>query len=422
MPDLHLPPGLRYSCIQCGDCCRSLEVTLTDVEHERLAGHDWTATQPDYTHDRTIARHHARGKQTWRLRPLPNGACRFLTDDGLCRVHAEMGYEAKPFAGRLFPFTFVPTPVGVFVGVRFNCPAVVRGIGTPLEEQRRDMERLYKEYARVYAPSRAPDPVQFFGRMALGWRDVLRIEDQLRAFLLMDDLPFAMRLLACRRLTHGIVRASLASERDAKIGADPDAVLAGLASTAGTIRSPGPTERAMLRLLTSAFLGAVLPSFRELPFHRKLGVRVDRLVGRFRDTLGLGRLRLPGVDARVALRDIARVDARNLDAASTDMLARYFATKLASQSFFGLAFFGRSFAEGIDFLACTYGVLLRVAAAHAVAAGRDAVADDDVEYAIRRIDYGFNYLGDFGGLTERMRSILFWQWGTAEKILASLLP
>ncbi|NQT85935.1 YkgJ family cysteine cluster protein [bacterium] len=423
MPDLHLPPGLRYSCIQCGECCRTLEVTLTDDEHGRLAEHDWQEGLPDYEHDRYMApMPPTRGRQTWRLRPLATGACRFLADDDLCRVHAELGYGGKPFAGRLFPFTFCPTPVGVFVGVRFNCPAVVRGEGMPLEEQRRDIARLYKEYARVYSPPRAPEQVQFFGRMALGWRDVLRIEDQLRAFLLMTDLPFPMRLLACRRLTRRLVGASLASDADAKIGADPDAVLSELALTVSKIRRPGPTERVLLRLLSAAFLGAVLPSFRELPFHRRLGVRLGRLLGRARDAVGMGRLPLPGTGASAPLRDIARVDVCNLDAASTDMLTRYFVTKLSSQSFFGLSFFGRSFAEGIDFLACTYGVLMRAAAGHAILAGRTAVTDDDVEYAIRQVDYGFNYLGEFGGFSERIRSILFWQWGTPEKVLASLLP
>ncbi|MFW6161824.1 MAG: YkgJ family cysteine cluster protein, partial [Planctomycetota bacterium] len=114
MPDLLLPPGIRYVCIRCGACCRSLEVTLTEAEHERLAAHDWSAEQPDYAPDRYFARlRGARGKQAWRLRPLPSGACRFLTDEGLCRVHAALGYQAKPFAGRLFPFTFTVTPVGV---------------------------------------------------------------------------------------------------------------------------------------------------------------------------------------------------------------------------------------------------------------------------------------------------------------------
>jgi lysine-N-methylase len=423
MPDIHLPPGLRYSCIQCGDCCRTLEVTMTEPEHERLAEHDWAATLADYRHDRYLRRiRRGRGRQRWRLRPLKTGACRFLTDDNLCRVHAVLGYDAKPFAGRLFPFTFSVTPAGVFVGCRFNCPAVVRGEGLPLEEQRRDIERLYREYARVYEPRREPDRVRFFGRFGLGWRDILRIEDQLRAFLLLHDLPIPLRLLACRALVRQFVSGSLSTGRDARVGADPDAILRTLAGSAGSVPAPGPMERVFFRLLAAAFLGAELPSFREMPFTRRLGVRLGRVLGRFCDALGARKMPLPGTGNAVPLRDVAKVDTREIDETSTAMLERYFVGKLSSQSFFGLSFFGRSFAEGIEFLACTHAVLLRVAAAHAVAAGRHAPNADDVEYAIRQIDFGYNYLGTFGGLTERLRSIFFWHWETPEKLLAPLLP
>ena len=162
MPRLILPPGIRYECIRCGRCCRTLEVTLTEAEHAALAGHAWAAESPELTPRRLYARiRRPRGKQTWRLRPEPGGACRLLTEDGLCRVHAELGLAAKPYAGRLFPFTFVRTPVGTYVGVRFNCPAVVRGIGPPLEERRGDLRRLLDEYVRTYAPPAAERRVRF---------------------------------------------------------------------------------------------------------------------------------------------------------------------------------------------------------------------------------------------------------------------
>jgi hypothetical protein len=180
--------------------------------------------------------------------------------------------------------------------------------------------------------------------------------------------------------------------------------------------------RVFFRILTAGFLGAVLPSFRELPLYRRVGVRLGRVLGRFCDALGARKMPLPGTGLAVPLRDIARVDTRELDATSTAMLERYFVGKLSSQSFFGLSFFGRSFAEGIDFLACTCAVLMRVAAGHAIASGRNELGADDTEYAIRQVDYGYNYLGTFGGLTERMRSIFFWHWETPEKLLAPLLP
>ena len=417
MPKLFLPPGVRYTCIRCGECCRSLEVTLTEAEHERLAAREWPSELPDYTPERFFARiPRPRGKQVWRLRPLPTGACRLLTDDGLCRVHAALGLEAKPFAGRLFPFTFTVTPIGVFVGVRFNCPAVVRGKGPELEHQRRDIERLFDEYARVYHPPCEPERVRFSGPFELGWRDIVRLEDQLVAFLLTRDLTLPHRLLACRRLVRRFVAEATGSDERERVGVEPDEVLADVSK--GRPESPklSSMEGALLRLLAATFLGATLPSFRELSLFGRAGVRLGNVGRRLRFALGRGRVGLPGVEAAVAVREVTGVEA-TLDATATAMLERYLVAKVASQGFFGGAFFGRSFVQGMDFLASAYGVIVWLAQAHALAAGRRRTDDGDVEYAIRQVDYGFSYVPALGSGLDRMRAFLFRHWGTQEKLL-----
>ena len=422
MPDLLLPPGIRYECIRCGACCRSLEVTLTDAEHERLAGHDWSAELPDYAPERTFAPlRGARGRQTWRLRPLPSGACRFLGDDGLCRVHAALGYQAKPFAGRLFPFTFTLTPVGVFVGVRFNCPAVVRGKGPELERQRHDLERLYKEYARAYHPPMAPERVRFHGRYELSWRDVVRLEDQLLAFLLAQDLSVSRRLLACRRLAHRFLGEASGTADGERVGVEPDEILAAAAAAEAEGHALSGMERSLTRLLVATFLGAALPSYRELSLAGRLGVRLGGVWRRLRLALGRGRVVLPGVEAAVPLGEVGTVAAGPLDVPTSQMLERYYVAKVAGQGFFGLNFFGRSFVSGIDFLASSYGAIEWLARAHALAAGRRRTAADDVAYAVEQVDYGFSYAPAFGGGLDRMRAFLFRVWGTGEKLLLGRL-
>ncbi|MFP4057158.1 MAG: YkgJ family cysteine cluster protein [Candidatus Brocadiia bacterium] len=421
MPRLILPPGVRYACMRCGACCRSLEVTVTDAERERLLAHDWSDELGDVAPERLFARiRGGRGLQRWRLRPRPEGACPFLGEDALCRVHAELGYEAKPFAGRLFPFTFAFTPVGVFVGCRFSCPAVVRGKGPPLEAQRGEIERLRREYVGIYSPRPEPERVRFFGRYELSWHDVLRLEDQLVAFLGIDELSVARRLLACRRLVRRFVGLALTREEGTRVGVEPEAIVEEVRLERLEAKPLSSMERVLLRLLTATFLGAELPSFRERPRGRRLVTRLGKLGGRMELAVGRGRLRLPGVDAAVPVGETAAVDCAAIDAPSAGMLERYFAAKVASQGFFGRSFFGRSFVSGMDFLACVYGTIVWVAAAHAVAGGRRDLGADDVAYAIRQVDYGFNYIGAFGGRVERMRAALFWQWDTPEKLLVAL--
>jgi len=418
MPDLLLPPGVRYACIRCGACCRTLEVTLTDAEHERLAGHDWSGELPDYAPDRYFARRRGvRGKQTWRLRSQPSGACRFLTDDGLCRVHSVLGYKAKPFAGRLFPFTFTVTPIGVFVGVRFSCPAVVRGKGPELEKQRHDIQRLYKEYARAYGPPMAPERVRFHRGLELSWHDVVRLEDQLLAFLLAQHLPVARRLLACRRLVHRFLKEASGSADGERVGVEPDEILAEAAVAQPEGNGLSRIEGALLRLLTAAFVGVAPPSFRELSMGGRLRVRLGNVGRRLRMAFGRGRVVLPELPEAVPVSDATAADGGELDMPTEAMLERYYVAKVASQGFFGQSFFGRSFVEGIDFLASSYGAILWLARAHAVAAGRRRVAADDVEYAIRQVDHGFGYSPAFAGGLDHARAFFFRAWATQDRIL-----
>ncbi|HUT36754.1 MAG TPA: YkgJ family cysteine cluster protein [Planctomycetota bacterium] len=415
MPDLFLPPGVRYTCLRCGLCCRSLEVTLTEAERERLLATGGTPVAA-----RLFARlRGARGKQAWRLRPRPDGSCPFLGDDGLCQVHATLGYAAKPFAGRVFPFQFVVTPVGVFVGCRFDCPAVVRGSGEELEKQRGEVRRLYGEYARTYEPPTEDEPVRFFGHYKLSWRDLLRLEDQLTAFVLMSELNVPRRLLACLRLVRQFVGLAVGRRQESRVGTDPEVLLD---SVRGDVKGkrPGVLERLLVRLVVAAFVGATPHSYRELPLASRLRVRFGNLWRRLKMALGVGRVRLPGIERPVRLREVGSVDMAALDAASAAMLQRYLVAKVASQQFFGRACFGRSFAQGFEFLALAYAAIVWLAAAHALASGRRQTETADVEYGIRQVDHGYNYLRELGGLAARTRAMLLWHWGTTEKVLTGL--
>jgi hypothetical protein len=151
---------------------------------------------------------------------------------------------------------------------------------------------------------------------------------------------------------------------------------------------------------------------------RRTAIRLSNLRQRLLMALGSGRVALPGIPEPVPIREIGPVDASSLDAASTAMLERYFVAKVAGQAFFGRAFFRRTFAVGLDVLVTSYGPILWLASAHALASGTRRLGACDIEYGIRQVDYGLNYMPTLGGATERMRSALFWHWNTQEKILS----
>ena len=411
MAELFIPPGLRYECVQCGQCCRALDVWLTDPEARRLTEADWP--EPLGPPGTLVERRRGRGPQRWRIRPRPDGSCPFLTPDNLCLVHQRLGYGAKPFAGRLFPFTFVLTPVGTFVGARFECRAVVRGQGRPLEDLRPQLQELLEEYVRTYSPPREGPRVRFFGRYELSWPDALRLEDQLLAFLLDERLGVREGLLAGLRLVRRFAAEALRGGEGRRIGVDPREV-----AEEATPDRPSATERVLARLLVATFVGASPHGYREWPLWRRLAWRLRGPLRRLAIALGRGRTRLPEIPRTVALGELRDVATARLGPESEAMVRRYYVAKVASQGFFGLACHGRSFAEGFDALAASHWVLRWLAAASALAGGRREPAAEDVEYAIRTLDHSYNYLREFRTARERLRSALFWNWRTSEKLLA----
>jgi hypothetical protein len=94
----------------------------------------------------------------WAFRVVDTGACPFLQEDNLCRVHATMGPQSKPATCRLFPFYLVGTPTGVRVSTSHRCTC--RSIG----------ERQTLDAARVRAELGVAE-----GDLALAWSAPARI-------------------------------------------------------------------------------------------------------------------------------------------------------------------------------------------------------------------------------------------------------
>lgn len=138
MSVIRTPPGARWDCHACGDCCRLYD--LGPVEPEIIRG----------LRDRKIEDHWAPAKDApwFEVRRAPdgrevyflthrNGQCVFLRDDNLCAVHGLFGSEAKPAFCREFPFHVLDDPRGTVAVVRPSCSSAHRGVGggTPVADQ-----------------------------------------------------------------------------------------------------------------------------------------------------------------------------------------------------------------------------------------------------------------------------------------------
>src|SRR5207245_1722490 len=154
MGALRLDPDQRFTCSQCGRCCRrGWDIALTPGEVKAYR----QAKAERYYREREDA---AEGADADPFEPLPggyarirkraDGACGFLSPDNRCRIHEELGAERKPLTCRLFPFRFHPAEGAPVMTASFSCPTVVRSAGAALSAQGREIATLRRAWERDY--------------------------------------------------------------------------------------------------------------------------------------------------------------------------------------------------------------------------------------------------------------------------------
>ena len=65
--------------------------------------------------------------------------------DGLCRIHKELGFDAKPLVCRMFPLQIVPRDNVAYVTIRRACPSAAADKGRPVAEQLDFARQLARE-------------------------------------------------------------------------------------------------------------------------------------------------------------------------------------------------------------------------------------------------------------------------------------
>ena len=134
---LEVVEELRFTCSECGDCCRGFDVLLISGEQERIEALDWGGRAPDLQGLRVAEPAPVPGgKPRQRLVRRDSGACVFLGERNQCRIHEHFGAGSKPLVCRLYPFSFYPLGDRTGVDVAFSCRAVSQGSGAPVALQR----------------------------------------------------------------------------------------------------------------------------------------------------------------------------------------------------------------------------------------------------------------------------------------------
>ena len=414
---LELPTIQNWSCHNCGGCCRQHAIAITPEEHQRIARQNWTAADGIPTGQPLFERVGWLPGSKWhRLAHRPDGACVFLDERGMCRIHAKFGEAAKPLACRIYPYAFHPAGRKIAVSLRFSCPSVAANHGQSVAAQERDLKML----ERLVVPDGTERiaPPEISPRQQLDWPDTLKIISQLKAIVDGPQPPLPLRLLRALKVIELLGQASFEKIRGARLNAFLEIISEAAALEVPTdlagVPEPGRVGRLQFRLLCAQYARRDTVGERDSAWRNRW--RLFRTALRFTRGEGL----VPPVQeafAEVPFADLEKPMGPLLPE-SDEMLTRYLAVKVGGLHFCGPAYYNVPLVEGFQSLALVIPVVLWIGRWLAVGARRTHLVHDDLLRALTIADHHHGYSPAFGQRGFRSRVRLLAQTDDISKLIA----
>lgn len=416
---LELPTLQNWSCHNCSGCCRQHGIFITDDEKARIEGQNWSSADGVDSDLPVVVKAKGHPGRPWRLAQQADGACVFLNEQGLCRIHAKFGEAAKPLACRIYPYAFHPAGKKVAVGLRFSCPSVVKNLGRPIRAQLADLKTLASDVVPEHATS-APAPEIVAGTRR-EWPEFLTLNRALDDTFADPGAPFLANLL--RALTWvGLVEQSrlnlvagvriedyLRAIRNAAAHDNP----ADVRPLLPRVAPPSAAGRVQFRQLAGVYV-------RQDTFAaaRGLRARIKLLQNILRITRGEGNV--PAIRPPFKELPFAQLEQPfgELPDGGEEILTRYYRVKIQSLHYCGPAFYDRSFVEGFYSLALVYPCVLWIARWHAASAGRSSLVVDDLVEALASVDHHHGYNRALGSWSAGRRVKNLMQLGDVLKLCA----
>ena len=405
MPNVSLPiltlavREQRYSCHGCGNCCRDFTVQLRAEDLRKLREQDW---ETKLGLPVTVK---FRGMEF--LRQREDGSCIFLMENGLCRIHAEFGFESKPIACQLFPFHLVPTSGGggIGMGVNFACQSVLENKGAELGSHRAELMRMageLKELARSQPPPMLTDDLRAADM------EVSALTQYVDHWLADRSIDLNTRLDGLAWIATSLNQAKLGNVRGQRFLELLEVLFGAL---------PGELEFQPVRELTQR----QLKMLRQAVFTRTEDPRLSMIekMGRWRMTFaqlkrnrqfGKGRGPTPVIGAGwpkdVALESVDHVapaeNAADIDAID-DLLTRYLRASVLGGRCWGAGYYGWPVVRGLAALILNVAAIGWLARLHAAGQSREAITIENVHAALGRVDRTAGRAKWLGSASEKLR-------------------
>ena len=396
-PNLRLPVIQNWSCHNCSGCCRQHLIEITDEERLRIEKQNWQVSDGIPAGRPVVVKHGA----GWRLNHQDDGGCIFLNEEGLCRIHAKFGEPAKPLACQVYPYALHPSGKDVTVSLRFSCPSVVENKGTPLAEQTKELNRIAKavtEGKKLDTPPPSISPGQ-----TLEWPDVLQLTEALDRTFADPSAPFDVQLHRALFWVNLVGEMSFDVVRGEQLKELLDIICEEAAiqiPSSPEPQSPSRSGRMLFRMLVAQYARRDTAS--DLNSGWKGRYRLLRAAIRY----ARGRGTVPVLHEKFSDVPFAAIEEEfgPPPEETNELFTRYFRVKIQGLHFCGSAYYRVPFVEGFYSLALMVPVVLWLARALAIGAGRTELQREDIVTALTIADHHHGYSPALGSRAARSRT------------------
>lgn len=416
MQPLQLPTIQNWSCHNCGGCCKQHAIELSREEFERIVQQNWRG-KPGFEAGQPIFTWHSGPpwKPRYRLAHRSDGACVFLDERGLCRIHSQFGEAAKPLACRIYPYVFHPGGKQITVSLRYSCPSVVANRGASLKNSQPELRELQALVVPDWIEQEpAPDitPGQ-----RLEWKDFWQIVDALEGLLKPTQVPFLQRLLQSVFVVQLLGQTKYDKIQGPRLGELLGLLTAAAPQEIAALPSPAPEPSKMgltqFRLLVAQYARKDTSE----TLRRGLRGRWRLLDAAWRFARGRGLVpSLQPIFHEVPFEQIERPYGP-LPTGVEELWTRYFRTKLQGLHFCGRGYYLIPLVEGYFSLALMVPVVCWLARWLAASAGRTAWTLDDFQQALAVADHHHGFSPPFGTFPYRVRVRSLARQGDLEKLI-----
>lgn len=417
MLPLELPTIQNWSCHNCGGCCKQHAIEVTQEEFERIVKQGWRG-QPGFEVGQPMFVWHSGPiwKRRYRLANREDGACVFLDEKGLCRIHSKFGEAAKPLACRVYPYALHPAGKSVTVSLRFSCPSVVANKGKRLIESQKDL----REIERLVVPDEADQtpPPALTSRETLDWKDTLQFVDALDKTFAAGQGTFLTRLLTALFWVNLVGQSKFAKICGPRIG-DFLSIISGAAeqevpADLSTLPPPTRVGRMNFRLLAGQY------ARKDTSVEARAGWsgRWRLLKAAWKLTRGTGNVPQLQPQLKEVPFDTLEQSFGPLPDGAEELFTRYFRVKIQGLHFFGAAYYDVPFVEGFQSLALIMPSILWIARWIAASESRQTLLLEDIQQAFTIADHHHGYSPLWGqyGFRSRVRTLA--RLGDIERLIA----